>query len=427
MSKFQIGLLVVFGVFILLAVILFSTNRGSSVDGAKLSVWGTLSEYDFNNMITNSGLGRSDTLSFSYTEKPEGKLSADFTEALAEGNGPDLIILPLENLLKDKNKLMLIPNASVKPSDFVSTFIKEGELFETAEGTYALPMYIDPMVLYWNRDLFAKASLATPPVYWDQIYDYISKLTVRDNAGNITQSAIALGEAKNIPHAKEVLSLLMLQAGTPIVIDSGIGLRAGLIDSFGQSVIPAQAALDFYTQFANPQKSFYGWNRSLVTADTHFASGKSAMYLGFASERPVLKAKNPTADIAVAPVPQSRVSSKVITFGRIYGVAIARSARDGAAALSGVLALASKESAAALSGATPLVPARRDLLSQKPVDPFGSVFYGAALQARGWLDPDSDKSQKIFTDMIESVTSGRQRVEEAVRTAQSALDALLSK
>ncbi len=427
MSKFQIVLLVIFGAFILLAVILFSRNRGSSVAKVNLNVWGSLSVYDFNNLLTSTGIANDESLTMTYEEKSADKLSSDFTEALAVGKGPDLIIIPVSNLLKDKDKLTIIPPLSVRPADYSSTFIKEGDLFVTALGVFALPMYVDPMVMYWNRDLLAKSSLAAPPVYWDQIYEYISKLTVKDGAGNITQTAMALGEARNIPHVKEILSLLMLQAGTPITAYSGVAVRSVMLENaVGGLQSPAISALEFYTQFANPQKSFYSWNRSQTNADTHFTGGKSAMYLGFASELPVLKAKNPTMDIGIAPVPQSRVSNKVMTFGRLYGVAIVRSTKDPASALAGALKLVSKESAKALSAVNPLIPARRDLLSDKPTDSAGFVFFGAALQSAGWLDPDSTKTAKIFSDMVESVTSGRARLEEAVGSANTSLNSLLT-
>lgn len=425
MSKFQIALLVIFGAFIVFAVIIFSLNRGGSGQGNNnISIWGTLSRFDFDNMVTTAGIS-TETLSFNYVEKKAETFSQDFTEALAVGEGPDLIILPVESLLKEKNKLMLIPSESVRQADFVNTFIKEGELFLESTGTYALPMYVDPMVLYWNRDLFAKAGLANPPVYWDEIYNFTSKLTQRDNAGNITTSAIALGEARNIPNFKEVLSLLMLQAGTPIVSNVGPSLRSVLLDNSGFPQVPSVAALEFYTQFANPQKSFYSWNKSLLSAPTHFTSGRSAMYLGFASELGTLKAKSPTLDLGISPVPQSRVSGRVVTFGKLYGVALVRSARNPGAALSGAISLVSRESSKALASATSLVPARRDVLSERPSDPSGFVFYGAALLSGAWLDPDSSKTKEIFREMIESVTSGRVRIDQAVSNANTSLNTLL--
>lgn len=425
MSKFQIGLLIFFGVFIVIAVFLFSRNRGGSTAAINLTVWGSMSAYDFNSALAGSGLDKNDAIGFSYEEKPLERLSETFTEALAEGRGPDLIILPVENILQDREKLLLIPGESVRQADFVNSFVKGGELFLTANGSLALPLYVDPMVLYWNKDTLARAALATPPVYWDQIYDYINKLTVRDNAGNLTSTALALGEAKNIPHSKEILSLLMLQAGTNIVENTGVGYVSTLLANPGLAQIPSIAALEFYTQFANPQKIYYTWNKSLLEASTAFTSGKSAMYLGFASELPTLRAKNPTLDLGIAPVPQSRVSARASTFGRIYGVAIARSAENPAGALSGVLALVSKANVAALAQAGSLVPARRDILSQSPGDPAGFVFYAAGLLTRGWLDPNRERTEKIFSDMIESVTSGRARVDEAVSAANTSLQAIL--
>lgn len=425
MSKFQIILLVVFGAFIVIGVILFSQNRGGSASAAKLTVWGSLSAYDFNNLLNTSGLSKDDSLTFTYVEKSASRLSSDFTEALAVGSGPDLIILPVDSLMKNKNKLLLVPNESVRQADFSSTFIKEGELFRTSLGTYALPMYVDPMVLYWNRDMLAKASLAVPPVYWDQIYEYIKKLNTKDAAGNITQTTLALGEARNIPNAKEILSLLMLQAGSTIVTNINETMRSSLLEGANGAQAPAVSALEFYTQFANPQKSFHSWSRSQTSADTHFTSLKSAMYLGFASELPVLKAKNPTMDIAISPVPQSRASERTLTFGRLYGVAIARGSKNPSGALTGALALVSQSSAKTLASITPLIPARRDILSNPPTDPAGFTFYGASLQSTGWLDPDAEKTKAIFVDMIESVTSGRARVDVAVSDGNKALSALL--
>ncbi len=427
MSKFQIVLLVVFGAFIVLAVVLFSQSRGGSGSQVNLTVWGTLPSYDFNNMLNASGLVQNEFISFTYEEKNSLTIGEEFTEALAVGGGPDLIILSADSVLKEKEKLLLIPSDSVRQADFSNVFIKQGELFVTSLGAYALPMYVDPMVLYWNRDTLAKASLAVPPMYWDQIYSFITKLNAKDGAGNITQSALALGEARNIPHAKDILALLMLQAGTPITNYSGDRLRSSLLEGVGGAQLPAVAALEFYTQFANPQKSYYSWNRSQVSADTHFTSGKSAMYLGFASELPTLKAKNPTMDIGIAPVPQSRASGKSITVGRLYGVAIARSTRNAENALGGALTLVSKSTNLALSQVSSLVPVRRDILSEPPTDPAGFTFYGAALQSTGWLDPEPSGSKQIFVEMIESVTSGRARVEEAVNTASGALNTLIEK
>jgi len=425
MSKFQLILLIVFGAFIVVAVILFSMSRGGGVALPNIVIWGDIPASSFNGLLDTSGLRNSPAAIIQYVEKPNATFDADFTEALALGSGPDLVILSQENFWKERNKLALIPSSSISQKDFTSTFIEEGELFYNQDGTYALPLIVDPLVLYWNRDLFSKASIALPPKFWDEIYGYAQKLTEKDNAGNITKSAIALGEAKNVPNNKDILSLLMLQAGTPITSMTNGNLQTEFNNSFGLPINPAQAALDFYTQFSNPAKPFYTWNRSLKSAGTAFTSGDSAMYIGYASELKNLMAKNPTLNLGIALLPQSRISNKAITFSRLSAVAIVRNSKNSSAALNVALSLVSKDVMTSLSKILSLPPTRRDLLSTKPTDLAQSVFYDAAIQSKGWLDPDDSKTTQIFTDMIDSVTSGRARTSEALSTAGDQINALI--
>ena len=427
MSKFQLILLVVFGAFVVIAVLLFSVSKGSSGSNAVATVvvWGDIPTYDFNNLLNNVALNNG-PVRIQYVEKSQATFSTDFTEALALGKGPDLVILPLSKIYKERNKLLLIPNTTVNPKDFSQTFVEEGELFLTPEGTYALPLSVDPLVLYWNRDLFTNASLVAPPKYWDEIYGFAEKLSMKDSADNLKQSAIALGEAKNIVNSKDILTLLMLEAGTPITSSNGVDLHSELSSNFNLPTVPAESALDFYTQFSNPAKPFYSWNRSLLDSGTAFTSGTLAMYIGFASELPLLKAKNPNLNLSITAVPQSRVSGKVITFGRLKGVAIVKNTKNQPAALNAALLLVSKDISSALSTITGLPSARRELLNTKPKGFADSVFFDSAIKSKGFVDPDDVKTGKIFTKMIESVTSGKSRITEAVREASNEIDQIIS-
>ena len=425
MSKFQIILLSVFGIFILIAVVLFSLYRGSGTSSATVVVWGDISARDFSLLLNSPAISQDQNLSINYVEKSAGSIEADFTEALARGVGPDLIILTQDKLWKERPKLLAIPYENISERDFKNIFIEEGELFLGAGGIYALPLSIDPLVLYYNRDLLSSAGQAKPITYWDEIYASAANFSKRDAAGNLVSSVMALGEARNIVHSKDILSLLMLQASTPITGFVDQELRSQIANNFGLSVSPGEAALDFYTQFSNPTKAFYSWNRSLIDAQTHFTSGDSAYYLGFASELRLLTNKNPTLNLGVAPVPQSRVSGKTITFGRLRGVAISRGSRNPNAAFAAAKTLISKEAALSLSEILALPPTQRDLLSDKPAGTALPVFYDAALQSRGWLDPDTLATGSIFREAIESVTSGRARTAEAVNKASREVDALI--
>ena len=426
MSKFQIILLVVFGVFIVIGVAVFSLYRGGGGAGdVTITVWGDIPSHDLSLLLNTPTFNQDKIASTIYVEKSVNTLEAEFTEALARGTGPDLIILTQDRLWKNKPKLLAIPFESISERDFKTTFVEEGELFIDAGGIYGLPLSIDPMVLYYNRDLLSSAGHAKPIVYWDEIYTSATNLSKKDPAGNLFSSVMALGEARNIPNYKDILSLLLLQAGTPITSIVGTNLRSQIATNFGLPILPSVAALDFYTQFSNPTKVFYSWNRSLIDAQTHFTSGDSAYYLGFASEFRVLKNKNPTLNFGVSSVPQSRVSSKITTFGRLRAIAISRGSRNSLVALTIAQRLVSKEVALSLSKSLALPPARRDLLTAKPTDAIFSTFYDAALQSKGWIDPDADATGIIFRDAIESITSGRTRTLEAVTKVNRELETLI--
>lgn len=425
MSKFQLILLLVFGVFILVAVAVFSLVRSSGSEEVTVSLWGPFPSQEFNGFLAATGLSSGGSIRINYTGRPVAQMESDFTEALATGRGPDIVILPMDMFWKNRSKLAPIPYGTVSERTFKETFAEAGELFLAEEGIYALPFAIDPMVLYYNRDHLTKAGIAQPISYWDEMYSASASLTEKDPAGNIRKSAIALGESINIPHSKDILSMLMLQAGTSITQIQNSKLRSVMSASFDLSVSPGLSALDFYTQFSNPARPFHTWNRSLLPAETHFTAGDSTYYLGFASELAWLKAKNPTLNVALSPVPQSRVSERKTTFGRVYGVAVVRTSRDPASALSAALLLVSRENASKVQGNLFIPPARRDLIAVRPADASESVFYESALQAKGWRDPDSVLTTELFRELIDSVTSGRARSAEALSRTSRELDAMI--
>ncbi len=426
MTKFQIILLCVFGFFILVAVAVFALYRGgASSTQARVVIWGDIPSQDINTLLNSAPFSSDTSLTLSYVERPASTLERDFTEALASGSGPDLIILSQDQFWKNRSKLIPIPYQSLSERTFKDTFVEAGEIYLASDGVYGLPLSVDPLVLYYNRDLISEAGLAKPISYWDELYKQTLDLSQRDQAGNLTQSAIALGETKNIKNSKDILSLLMIQAGNPIVGSLG-GRTASYLNQFLDApVLPAVSAVDFYTQFSNPTKAYYSWNRTLPEAQSRFASGDLVYYLGFASELRTLRSKNPTLNFAVAPVPQSRVSGRTLTVASVRAVSLSRGSRNPSAALTAAFRLVSAESSAVIWSTMWLAPARRDLLSQRPTDAVFPVFFGGALQARSWLDPDAVSSEKIFADMIDTVTSGRARTTEAVSKANDQLDALI--
>lgn len=421
-SIFQLILIAVFVVAAIGGLILFARFKGSS-SGANVPVteiWGVIPETQLTSI--SSAFQRDKTFKINYQEKSPAGFYGDLIEALAAGNGPDLIIIPENLLLKLSSKIFEIPFASLSERAFRDTYLDEGQLFLTATGIAALPFSVDPLIMYWNHDTFASAGLAKPPAVWEEFILLSQTLTKKDASGNVLRSATALGGFDNITNAKEILSALFLQIGAPPLVPSGGAPNAGSPRSEADVT-----ALNFYTQFSNPLSLTYSWNKSLANSNDAFLAGDLAIYFGFASELANLRATNPNLYFDVAPLPQPKSAKKFVTFGKLYGVAVLKSSRDIANATRIAGLLTSATASAAFSKTNGLPPVRRDLLATKPTDAYGALFYNAALMSRGWLDPDYGASSAAFREMVESVSSGKARPSEAVDKMEEEVGKLLAR
>ncbi len=428
MSPFKIALTSVFAVCMVVGVFLFAFSKYSSSEGkADLLVWGTVPEVAFNSALKASSIARGNIIKVSYVMKDTATFDTEFVESLAEGRGPDIVLLREDLMYKHRNKLFTIPYKSYPEENFKNTFIEQGELFLSAEGVTAIPFIVDPMVMYWNRDVFSNNNISLPPQYWDQVDSMVDKVTHRDNNANIIKSAIAFGEWRNVTNAKEIISMLMLQAGTPIVSRDNKGKVTSFVNSqFDYPVLPSRSAVDFYVKFSNPTSPSYTWNRSLPSSLNFFLSGDLAIYIGFASEVFSIQQKNSNLNFNVTYVPQIRDTARRVVFGHMYGLAMVKQSQQIQGAFTAIKALVEPNSIMALEVATNLPPVRRDLLANKPIEDFRSVFYNSALISRGWIDPNPAVTTEAFRDMVESVTSGRRKVTEALNRLEEEIGSAIN-
>lgn len=427
-SQFQ---LVLIGIFVILAVAgigTFAVYKGaSSKDAISATIWGTLDGAKMNAFIAEVTKGRKPEMRLMYVQKGKDTIAEDLVEALAIGQAPDAILVDNANLLRNANKIITIPYASYPQSQYKSTYVQEAEMYLTETGVIAVPFAVDPLVMYWNRDIFNDAVIPEPPKYWDEFVTLAPKLTVKNQSLGIERSAVALGEFRNVNNAKQILSMLIMQAGNPIAVRSSGRVESALTNAFGYPVPPANSALSFYTQFANPSQTVYTWNRSMSgNAETLFRKGLVAMYFGFASELPVLREKNPNLNFGVALMPQTRPSGTYrpvqMTYGTMYGFSITRGTRNFAGTLSAIYALTDASALKKWGTLDGSPSVRRDVLAANPADAASAVFATSALWSRGWLEPDTQKTSIVFQSMVENVTSGILRHNDAVRVADDELN-----
>jgi ABC-type glycerol-3-phosphate transport system substrate-binding protein len=433
MSKFQLILISIFVLFIVAGVVAFSLFKSSSgqTSLSAITVWGTLPNDKVMNFITQVNSTRIDQLPVTYVEKSEATFESEFVNALANGRGPDAILIPQDMILANENKLLLIPYTAMTQRDFTDTYVSETELYLRTEGITAIPFTIDPLVMYWNRDLFTNAGIASAgtikkPLLWSQLAQYGLALTQKDVNSNIKKSVLAMGDFQNVNHAREILSTLLFQAGNPVTVraaDNSVSSAFG--NGLYQGLTTSQPAVQFFTKFADPTSPIYSWNRSLPTSQSWFLSGNLATYFGFASELQSIRSKNPNLNFDAAPLPQADNPAVRTTYGRLYGFSLVKNSANPSAAYTILQYLTSADSLAMWSSENYLPSVRRDVIGAGTTDPYLTIFNDGALISRGWLDPSPANSSALFSKMIESITSGSQQYDQAIQQTSDAIDLMI--
>ncbi|MFC1775681.1 extracellular solute-binding protein, partial [Patescibacteria group bacterium] len=272
-SNFQLILRIVFGGFIVIAVLIFAGvlpgfQKAPTGVGGEVLMWGIIPEETMNPLVGELNSDHSGEFSFLYEEKNTNTFESDLVEALAAGVGPDLFFLSHDLILRHEDKVSPISFELISERDFKSTFAEEGELYLTENSILALPLYVNPLVMYWNRDMFSSANIATPPKFWAELKSITPQLTQVGESKHIIQSAVSFGEFSNVLHAKDIISMLILQTGNNITEFNMQGVIEPVLTEVieGFSSQPVESVLRFYTDFSNTANPLYSWNRSIANS-----------------------------------------------------------------------------------------------------------------------------------------------------------------
>ncbi len=432
---FQTILLIIFGFFLIIGTLIFAGilpgfRAQPGGQAGQITLWGTIPETEMGAFVESFNKVHEEDFTLLYSYQNPATFESVLVDALARGEGPDLIMASQITLSNQADKLLTIPYSNYSLRQFQDNFIRGAELFLQPDGFLALPLYVDPLVLYYNRNLITNAKLIRPPQTWDDFPVAVKALVSADLRDNISQAAVAMGQFSNITHAKDILTMLILQAGNPIVVSSEQGWRATLNDSFGYSQLPASEALAFFGRFSDPANALYSWNSAQPEAREAFLRGQLAMYFGYASEYSRLREQNPQLNIDVTLIPQ-RSGSNSLTLGRFTGLALVKKTVSNQVKITGAARAASSLSSSSfnrsLADLADLPPARLDLLSSPPsADPIQTVFYQSALLARSWPDPNPSGTNTVFRTLFERSQIGRVPLVEALNQAQRELELLIN-
>lgn len=245
-------------------------------------------------------------------------------EALAEDKGPDIISVRNRWMRFYQPKLSampaFVPDATVRVEkttlgtqtivdtptvNLPSALQIDKEYVQAVKNDvimdgkiYGLPLSLENMALFYNKDLLDQAGVAEPPKNWEDFQKAVKKLTKFDKkSGRILQSGANLGTGSNIPGFEDLLYILFKQSSISFTDKNGSAI-------FQNQPSQAISVMNFYTDFANPARDTYTWNEDMENALDKFVNGSLAFFFGYSYHYPVIKARAPQLNVSILPMLQ---------------------------------------------------------------------------------------------------------------------------
>jgi ABC-type glycerol-3-phosphate transport system substrate-binding protein len=419
---------------IIFAAIYFGVRPSSQNQKVTLTVWGTDPSNVFEDMATAYKTADPGA-TINYTQIDPADYSQTLLKAFAAGDGPDLFEIGNRELPKWQSVAAPIPatlatsfNLSTLQNDFPTVV---GQDFVANDQVYALPLDLDTLAMYYNKDIFDSAGIVYPPTNWNEFETDIGKLRIVNGENQITRAAAAIGGSEtSIANAPDLVFLLMLQNGTQMISSDGTTATfngsggAGATNSNGGD--PGLDAFNFYLQFANSASPYYTWSDSMGDAVQSFIAGNAAILFDYASAMPIIKAQQPFLNFGVAAMPQPASSTIAVNYPQYMGLAVSRQGQIAAAWQFILFATANPAGEAVYTKDTGEPPATRAYIASNLNDPTYGVFASQALTARSWYEADDTQIDSIMNAAIQSVLNGSTDSSHALGTAQDSVTSVMA-
>ncbi len=417
-----IGALLLF----ILAVIVFTPRR---VKPATLEIWGIIDKPEVFSPLISQFHKSYPQIQVKYVEKDSRSYQEELLQAFANDEAPDIFML-LGNWIPEYQD-KIAPLDTRKEKTFNIKTITElypdvviKELLQK-DKLWGIPLYVDTLALFYNKDIFDHYNIALPPQTWEEILQLVPKLRILDQQRNLLRSAIALGTANNINWSTDILSALMMQYGSSIVDASHKQATFDLPHEWlGQRIIPGEKALRFYTQFANVRSPYYTWNENKINSLLSFARSKTAMVIGYHRAITIFQKYNPQLNFGVAPLPQFRNSPYKINYASTMNLVVNKRSSNTTAAWIFLKFLAQRNAAEQYYLATHHPPARRDLIAQHLNDPLTGTFISQILSSKNWYQCCATAEKEILQKMIQDVSIKKTDPRQTVYSAAHQLNLL---
>lgn len=224
---------------------------------------------------------------------------------IREGVGPDVFMIHNSWLPMFTGDLYPAPSEVFNIEDYRKMFYPISEQsFVLGNSIYGASSEIDGLALFYNEDILNGVG-GKVPKNWQEFMDTASKMTVKDESGQIKTAGAALGTTGNVDHWSDILGLLLLQQPD--------------VDLKNLATPKVAEVFSFYTGFVtDPKKK--SWDVNLPNSTQAFAQGRVGFYFAPSWRAHDLRQINPNLKFKIAPVPQ--LSNRQASWATFWGLVV---------------------------------------------------------------------------------------------------------
>ncbi len=357
-----------------------------------------------------------------FVTKDVNSYEQELVDAIASGKGPD--IFSVHNDWVPKHIEKMSTDDLVTQRQYQETFLDvASDDFVIGGKIYAVPLAVDVLALYYNKDILNSVGISEPPKTWVEVVTDVQKITTQQKNGDFIHSGIALGAASNINRAVDILSLLMLQNGTRFYNDGGDPNLGYRITPPGEqeSYNPASRALAYFTQFASPSIVTYTWNAKSDNSVDAFSQNKLGMMISYAYMRDRIIDKAPNLNWGVAPVPQPDLINPKVNFANYWGESVSKASTHQQVAWDFLNFISQKENLKKYYAVHKQPASRKDTITEQFSDIDIGVFAENSPSAKSVKKQDAGLFEGIFVKMIEDVVLRNANPDTAIQNAEQQL------
>lgn len=399
-----------------------------------LEFWSVFDNEDAYEEIIDSYKVLHPEVTINYRKLRYDEYEDELVRAYAEGRGPDIFSLhntwmngykdlmepmpssvsiteqQLEGSIQKKQITVAVEKPTMSMRDLKQRYVEQverdvvleyrpNEDAQAVDKIYGLPFAMDSLALFYNKDLFNAAGIPNPPTSWSELdfHEKVMALTSYDIQGEVEQSAVAMGTARNVERSPDILSLLMMQVG------------AQFTDERGRIVFEGEEfvnALQYYTDFADPTKEVYTWNENFPGSFDAFANGETAMFIGYSYHTPLLRTTAPKLNFAIAPIPQI-TDARQINYANYWVQTVAKSSDHSDWAWDFLIYASEEQQVAKYLEEAKRPAVHRSLIASQQDDEDLAAFAQQTLTAESWYHgKDIHAAEEALMDLIDDYLAG---------------------